>query len=64
MTTDKKVDPYLLTDVSIQEPPKSLLKALAQIGPGIILAGSIIGSALEWPLWRPGPESGGLIRNW
>lgn len=44
MTTDKKVDPYLLTDESIQEPPKSLLTALAQIGPGIILAGSIIGS--------------------
>src|SRR5262245_42422631 len=37
-------DPYLLTDDSIQEPPKSLTSALMQIGPGIILAGSIIGS--------------------
>ncbi|MGI8982593.1 MAG: Nramp family divalent metal transporter [Pirellulaceae bacterium] len=37
-------DPYLLSDKTIQPPPKSLLSALAQIGPGIVLAGSIIGS--------------------
>lgn len=37
-------DPYLLSDRTIQAPPKSLLAALAQIGPGIVLAGSIIGS--------------------
>jgi manganese transport protein len=37
-------DPYLLNDASIQDPPQSLLAALAKIGPGIILAGSIIGS--------------------
>src|SRR6478609_1367136 len=43
MTTDKH-DPYLLTDEAIAEPPKSLWSALLQIGPGIILAGSIIGS--------------------
>src|SRR6476660_4479275 len=43
MTTDQH-DPYLLTDDAIQPPPKSLWTALAQIGPGIILAGSIIGS--------------------
>src|SRR5207244_8138883 len=43
MTSDKH-DPYLLTDDAIQAPPKSLLAALAKIGPGIILAGSIIGS--------------------
>jgi manganese transport protein len=44
MTTDKSHDPYLLTDETIQQPPQSLWKALAKIGPGIILAGSIIGS--------------------
>jgi Mn2+/Fe2+ NRAMP family transporter len=43
MTTDQH-DPYLLTDEAIQPPPKSLGSALFQIGPGIILAGSIIGS--------------------
>lgn len=37
-------DPYALDDLSIQPPPQSLWKALTQIGPGIILAGSIVGS--------------------
>jgi Mn2+/Fe2+ NRAMP family transporter len=41
---DKKDDPYLVTDGAIQEPPASLWKALGKIGPGIILAGSIVGS--------------------
>src|SRR4051794_17831808 len=43
MTSDKH-DPYHLTDEAIQPPPKSLLAALAKIGPGIVLAGSIVGS--------------------
>src|SRR5438874_3816303 len=43
MTTDKH-DLYLMTDEAIQAPPKSLLAALAKIGPGIVLAGSIVGS--------------------
>ncbi|HZN36118.1 MAG TPA: Nramp family divalent metal transporter [Pirellulaceae bacterium] len=37
-------DPYAITDAAIQEPPQSLWKALAKIGPGIVLAGSIVGS--------------------
>src|SRR6188474_3943457 len=37
-------DPYRLTSDFIQEPPKSLASALRQIGPGIVLAGSIVGS--------------------
>jgi Mn2+/Fe2+ NRAMP family transporter len=37
-------DPYAITDQSIQEPPTSLWQALLKIGPGIVLAGSIIGS--------------------
>lgn len=44
MTSDKQDDPYLLTDEAIQDPPKSLFAALAKIGPGIVLAGSIVGS--------------------
>jgi Mn2+/Fe2+ NRAMP family transporter len=37
-------DPYLLHKEAIQEPPRSLWTALRKIGPGIILAGSIVGS--------------------
>lgn len=44
MPTDETLDPYRITDETIREPPKSLWTALRQIGPGIILAGSIIGS--------------------
>jgi Mn2+/Fe2+ NRAMP family transporter len=44
MTSGQQDDPYLVTDEAIRPPPKSLLAALTQIGPGIILAGSIVGS--------------------
>jgi manganese transport protein len=37
-------DPYALPKEAIQEPPVSLWSALRKIGPGIILAGSIVGS--------------------
>jgi manganese transport protein len=37
-------DPYALHKEAVQEPPASLWTALRQIGPGIILAGSIVGS--------------------
>jgi Mn2+/Fe2+ NRAMP family transporter len=37
-------DPYALTDSAIQDPPTSLWLALRKIGPGIVLAGSIVGS--------------------
>lgn len=42
--SEEKFDPYALTDHAIQDAPQSLLAALLKIGPGIILAGSIIGS--------------------
>jgi len=44
MGDGQKDDPYFLDELAIQDPPKSLWSALAKIGPGIILAGSIIGS--------------------
>jgi manganese transport protein len=44
MSDPAKFDPYALSDLTIQAPPKSLWAALRKIGPGIILAGSIIGS--------------------
>lgn len=37
-------DPYALSDGAIQEPPSTLWLALRKIGPGIVLAGSIVGS--------------------
>lgn len=42
--SDVEYDPYALPPEDIQDPPKSLWKALHKIGPGIILAGTIVGS--------------------
>lgn len=44
MIEDAEYDPYALPADAIQEPPPSLLTALRKIGPGIILAGTIVGS--------------------
>ena len=41
---DDIIDPYRITEDAIKEPPRSLWTALKKIGPGIVLAGSIIGS--------------------
>ena len=38
------VDLYALTHEEIAEPPRSLLSALSKIGPGLILAASIVGT--------------------
>jgi manganese transport protein len=38
------LDPYALPPDAIREPPRSLGMALRQIGPGLILAGSIVGT--------------------
>ncbi len=44
MTDTPPYDPYELPVEAIQEPPVSLWAALRKIGPGIILAGTIVGS--------------------
>ncbi len=44
MSQATSYDPYALPPEAVTEPPPSLWKALRQIGPGIILAGSIVGS--------------------
>src|SRR5687767_8742230 len=44
MTELSSYDPYPIGTADIQEPPRSLFAALRKIGPGIILAGSIVGS--------------------
>jgi Mn2+/Fe2+ NRAMP family transporter len=37
-------DPYVLGDGAVVDPPTRLSKALTQIGPGLILAGAIVGT--------------------
>src|SRR5437868_651835 len=44
MNEDAEYDPYALPPAEVQEPPVSLGAALRKIGPGIILAGTIVGS--------------------
>lgn len=44
MSTADYYDPYAMPHDAIREPPRSLWEALRNIGPGIILAGSIVGS--------------------
>ena len=44
MSDATSYDPYALPASEIQEPPVSLWSALKKIGPGIILAGTIVGS--------------------
>lgn len=44
MTDATGYDPYALPNDAIQEPPATLWAALRKIGPGIILAGTIVGS--------------------
>ncbi|MBX7166060.1 MAG: Nramp family divalent metal transporter [Pirellulales bacterium] len=44
MENQAPYEPYALSNETIQEPPRSLPAALRKIGPGIILAGSIVGS--------------------
>ncbi|WP_406696821.1 Nramp family divalent metal transporter [Singulisphaera sp. Ch08] len=44
MNDSSRIDPYALPPDAIQAPPNSLLKALGQIGPGLILAASIVGT--------------------
>lgn len=44
MTDSSSFDPYSLPESEIQQPPTSLWQALKKIGPGIILAGTIVGS--------------------
>lgn len=44
MSEPSTYDPYAITKDGIVDPPESLWQALRKIGPGIILAGSIVGS--------------------
>ncbi len=43
-STDVFVDPYKLRPEDVQEPPKGWWPTIRQLGPGLILTGSIVGS--------------------
>src|SRR6201992_2613049 len=44
MTEIEENDPYALPKDAIKEPPHSLFESMKQIGPGLILAASIVGT--------------------
>src|SRR5205823_5915185 len=44
MTETPRPDPYALSPDAVQEPPRTLFQAMRQIGPGLILAASIVGT--------------------
>ena len=58
MTDAIVYDPYALPESQIQEPPVSLWAALKKIGPGIILAGTIVGSGELLLTTKLGAEQG------
>ena len=58
MSEAAEYDPYALPSEAIQEPPVSLWAALKKIGPGIILAGTIVGSGELLLTTKLGAEQG------
>jgi Mn2+/Fe2+ NRAMP family transporter len=44
MTRDAPADPYRLRPEDVEAPPSGALGSLRRIGPGMILAASIVGS--------------------
>jgi len=44
MSTPDAHDPYALPPDAVADPPRTFFKALRQVGPGLILAGSIVGT--------------------
>lgn len=58
MNETTSYDPYAMPVDAIQEPPVSLWRALRKIGPGIILAGSIVGSGELIQTTKLGAEFG------
>src|SRR5258708_36607058 len=44
MKAPTRADPYELTPDAVKEPPRTIFQAIGQIGPGLILAASIVGT--------------------
>src|SRR3954463_9956273 len=61
MNKPTAVDPYALPPEAIQDPPRSLWRAFRQIGPGLILAGSIVGTGELIATTRLGAKEGYVL---
>ena len=61
MSHPETPDPYALPPDAIKEPPNSLFRALRQIGPGLILAGSIVGTGELISTTALGAEQGYVL---
>ena len=61
MSRPEPNDPYALPPDAIQEPPTTLFRALRQIGPGLILAGSIVGTGELISTTALGAEQGYVL---
>jgi manganese transport protein len=61
MSTPSPSDPYALPKDAIQEPPGSLWAAFRKIGPGLILAGSIVGTGELIATTSLGAEQGYIL---
>ncbi|HEX8201634.1 MAG TPA: Nramp family divalent metal transporter, partial [Isosphaeraceae bacterium] len=61
MSTPSAPDPYALPPDAIQEPPRSLWSAFRKIGPGLILAGSIVGTGELIATTSLGAEQGYVL---
>src|SRR5215212_2099608 len=61
MSTPPPSDPYALTPEAIREPPRTLWAAFRQIGPGLVLAGSIVGTGELIATTSLGAEQGYIL---
>jgi Mn2+/Fe2+ NRAMP family transporter len=61
MTAPKIANPYRLSPENIEEPPRAFGAILRRIGPGLILAGSIVGSGELIATTVLGAENGYLL---
>ena len=57
----EEVDPYVLHESRIQEPPTSFAKSLQYLGPGFILSASIVGSGELIATTLVGAEAGFIL---
>lgn len=61
MTDKPTADPYALPPEAIQDPPPSLFTAFRKIGPGLVLAGSIVGTGELINTTRLGAKQGYIL---
>ena len=60
-TSSSSVDPYLLVAEAVEAPPTSVAATFSRIGPGMVLAASIVGSGELIATTTLGAQSGFLL---